>query len=128
MLEFKISRTAVKDNILASPYIIGIHEATYTETKGIWTIEPIVDDPHKALVDVETSLEVLLEVLSEEYFNTYDAFPAPQVIPTYGTTYRYTEQITSNVLTVINENKKKFTSPPQNACNCGPPKTFNQRN
>eukprot|EP00957_Ditylum_brightwellii_P032337 2449517-Ditylum_brightwellii.AAC.1 len=127
MLEFKISGTAVKDNILTPPYIDNIHETTYTETKGIWMIELIVEDLCKALVDVETSLNVLPEVLSKDHFNTYNVFPAAQVIPTYGTTYRYTEQITSNVLTIINENEKKSTTPPHNVWNCGLPKTFNHR-
>eukprot|EP00957_Ditylum_brightwellii_P042074 3187029-Ditylum_brightwellii.AAC.1 len=39
MLDFKISGTTVKDNILTSPYIINIHKSIYTGTKGIWTIE-----------------------------------------------------------------------------------------
>eukprot|EP00957_Ditylum_brightwellii_P041877 3171687-Ditylum_brightwellii.AAC.1 len=109
MLEFKFIRTTAKDNILMSSYIVDIHEMTYTETKGIWTIESTVEDLNKVLADIESSLEVLPEVLSKEYFNIYNAFPSPQVIPTYGTTYRYIEQITSNVFTVINENKKKLT-------------------
>eukprot|EP00957_Ditylum_brightwellii_P102527 7813799-Ditylum_brightwellii.AAC.1 len=77
MLDFKITGMTVKDNILTSPYIVDIHETTYTETKGIWTIKTIVEDPHKALADVELSLEVIPEVLSEEHFNTYNVFPAP---------------------------------------------------
>eukprot|EP00957_Ditylum_brightwellii_P064096 4862468-Ditylum_brightwellii.AAC.1 len=127
MLEFKISGTTTKDNILTSPYIVNIHEMTYTETKGIWTIKMTVDDLHKVLADIETSLEVLPEVLNKDYFNTYNTFPAPQVILTYGTPYRYTEKITSNVLTIINKNEKKFTLPPQNAWNCSPPKSTKQR-
>eukprot|EP00957_Ditylum_brightwellii_P144713 11024243-Ditylum_brightwellii.AAC.1 len=105
-----------------SPYIIDIHEITYTEIKGIWTIESTVQDLHKTLANVETSLKVLPEVLTKEYFNTYDVFPAPRVIPTYGTTYRYTAQITPNVLTIINENEKELTTPPQNVWNHGPGK------
>eukprot|EP00957_Ditylum_brightwellii_P169324 12887092-Ditylum_brightwellii.AAC.1 len=62
MLEFKIRGTTVKDNILTSPYIVDIHETTYTETKGIWTKELTVKDLHKVLADVETSLKVLPEV------------------------------------------------------------------
>eukprot|EP00957_Ditylum_brightwellii_P137618 10491816-Ditylum_brightwellii.AAC.1 len=127
MLEFKISGMTVKDNILTSPYIVDIHKTIYTETKGIWTIELMVDNLHKVLVDVETSFEVLPEVLSKDYFSTYNAFSVPQVILTYGTAYRYTEQIMSNVLTITNENKKKFTTPPQNAWNHGPSKTPKQR-
>eukprot|EP00957_Ditylum_brightwellii_P166995 12713122-Ditylum_brightwellii.AAC.1 len=61
MLDFKISGTTVRDNILASPYIVNIHEMTYTETKGIWTIEMMVEDLHKVLMDTETYLEVLPE-------------------------------------------------------------------
>eukprot|EP00957_Ditylum_brightwellii_P018031 1358903-Ditylum_brightwellii.AAC.1 len=61
MFDFKISGTTVKDNIHTSPYIINIHETTYTETKGIWTIEMMVEDLHKVLKDVETSLEVIPE-------------------------------------------------------------------
>eukprot|EP00957_Ditylum_brightwellii_P153858 11710905-Ditylum_brightwellii.AAC.1 len=82
----------------------------------------MVEDLHQALADVETSLAVLLDALGEEYFNKYDAFLASRVIPTYGTTYRYTEHITSDVLNIINENEKKFTTPPNNAWNRGPPK------
>eukprot|EP00957_Ditylum_brightwellii_P069807 5300729-Ditylum_brightwellii.AAC.1 len=77
MLEFKISGTTIKDNILTSPYIVNIHETTCTQTKGTWTIESTVEDLHKELVDAETSLEVLPEVSREDYFNTYDGFPAP---------------------------------------------------
>eukprot|EP00957_Ditylum_brightwellii_P122630 9351810-Ditylum_brightwellii.AAC.1 len=127
MLDFKISGMTVKDNILTSPYIIDIHEITYIKTKGIWTIDTMVEDLHKALKGVETPLEVLPEVLSEEYFNTCHVFPAPQVIPTYSTPYRYTEQIASNALSIINENEKKFITPPQNAWNQGPPKSNKQR-
>eukprot|EP00957_Ditylum_brightwellii_P054943 4163911-Ditylum_brightwellii.AAC.1 len=83
MLEFKISRSRVKDYILMSLYTADINETTYTETKGVWTIELTVKDLHKELVDIETSLKVLPGVLSKEYFNTYNKFPAPRVIPTY---------------------------------------------
>jgi hypothetical protein len=98
----------------------------FTINKGIWIIETTVEDLHKALVNVETSLEVLPDVLDAEYFNEFEAFPAPQVIPTYGTTYRYTEHITFNVSTSINENEKKYTSPPSNAWSRGPPKVTKQ--
>eukprot|EP00957_Ditylum_brightwellii_P002592 198950-Ditylum_brightwellii.AAC.1 len=86
-----------------------------------------VEDLYKTLKDIESSLEVFPEVLSEEYFNTYDEFPAPLVILTYSTSYRYTEQTMSNVLTIINENEKKFITPPQNMWNRGPPKSNKQR-
>eukprot|EP00957_Ditylum_brightwellii_P159804 12163639-Ditylum_brightwellii.AAC.1 len=98
-----------------SLFITHIHKITFTINKGIWTIETTVDDLHKALVDVETSLEVLPDMLDAEYFNKVEVFPAPWVIPMYGTTYKHTVQITSNVSTIINENEKKYTSPPSNA-------------
>ena len=53
MLHFKISRTTVKDNILMPPYIVNIHKTTYTESKGIGTMELTVEDLHKALADVK---------------------------------------------------------------------------
>eukprot|EP00957_Ditylum_brightwellii_P193214 14711923-Ditylum_brightwellii.AAC.1 len=49
MLDFKISSTTVKDNILTSPYIINVNEIMYTKTKGIWTINSTVEDIHKML-------------------------------------------------------------------------------
>eukprot|EP00957_Ditylum_brightwellii_P178771 13617364-Ditylum_brightwellii.AAC.1 len=105
-----------------SSFTADIHEATFTTYKSIWTIETTVENLHKALAEVKTSLEVLPDMLDAEYLNKFEAFPALQVIPTYGTTYKYTEQITSNVSTAIHENEKKYTSPPSNAWSRGPPK------
>eukprot|EP00957_Ditylum_brightwellii_P176025 13403745-Ditylum_brightwellii.AAC.1 len=65
-------------------------------------------------------------MLDTEYFNKFEAFPALRRIPMYGTTYKYTEQITSNVSTIMNENEKKYTSPPSNAWSRGPPKATKQ--
>eukprot|EP00957_Ditylum_brightwellii_P022454 1694592-Ditylum_brightwellii.AAC.1 len=98
----------------------------FTTSKGIWTIETTVEDLHKVLADVKALLEVLPDVLDSEYFNKFEAFPAPRVIPTYGTTYKYTEQITSNVPTLISENEKKYTSPSSNAWSRGLPKAIKQ--
>eukprot|EP00957_Ditylum_brightwellii_P142045 10822401-Ditylum_brightwellii.AAC.1 len=100
MLEQEVLESTVKENILMSPFIADIHEATFR------TIEKTVEDLDKVLADVETLLEVLPDVFVVEYFNKFEAFPALWVIPTYGTTYKYTEQITSNVSTVINEKRK----------------------
>eukprot|EP00957_Ditylum_brightwellii_P038164 2885662-Ditylum_brightwellii.AAC.1 len=60
-----------------SLFIVDIHEITYATSKGIWTIESTVEDLCKALANLETSLVVLPDVPSEEYFNKYDAFLAP---------------------------------------------------
>eukprot|EP00957_Ditylum_brightwellii_P206970 15350870-Ditylum_brightwellii.AAC.1 len=109
-----------------SPIIADINETTFTINKGIWTIETTMEDLHKALADVEKSLEVLPDVSDAEYFNKFEAFPALQMIPTYGTTYKYTEHITSNVPTIINENEKKYTSPSSNDWSRGPPKAIKQ--
>eukprot|EP00957_Ditylum_brightwellii_P111881 8532907-Ditylum_brightwellii.AAC.1 len=61
-----------------SSFIADIHKTTFTINKGIWTIETTVEDLHKALADVKTLLEALPDVLDAEYFNKFEAFPAPQ--------------------------------------------------
>eukprot|EP00957_Ditylum_brightwellii_P104538 7965382-Ditylum_brightwellii.AAC.1 len=94
MLEQEVVEPAVKENILISPFITDIHETTFTINKDA------------------------------EYFHKSKAFPAPWVIPTYGITYKYTEQITYDVSTIINENEKKC--PPSNAWSRGPPKAMKQ--
>eukprot|EP00957_Ditylum_brightwellii_P067861 5150851-Ditylum_brightwellii.AAC.1 len=78
MLEQEVSEFTVKENILTSPFIEDIHKTLFTINKGIWTIETTVEDLHKALTDVKTSLEVLPNMLDAEYFNKFEAFLALQ--------------------------------------------------
>eukprot|EP00957_Ditylum_brightwellii_P086398 6573820-Ditylum_brightwellii.AAC.1 len=59
MLTVDVSGKTVQDNILISLFIMDMHPTVYTDSKGIWTIESTVEDLHKALQDVETSLSVL---------------------------------------------------------------------
>eukprot|EP00957_Ditylum_brightwellii_P088528 6742587-Ditylum_brightwellii.AAC.1 len=78
-------------------------------------IESTAEDLHKALQDVETSLSVLPSVVSEEYFDTYPAFPVPHVIPQYVNSYKYTTKITSSVSNAENNDEKSYVAPPRNA-------------
>eukprot|EP00957_Ditylum_brightwellii_P134712 10270104-Ditylum_brightwellii.AAC.1 len=117
MLQHNISGKSVKDNILMSPFIIGIHQTKFMEPKGIWAVETTTEDLHKAIQDIKVLLELLPDILPGELFNSYDAFPAPRAIPSYGISYSYTERITSNVLTTINDNDKTYSKPPTNAWN-----------
>eukprot|EP00957_Ditylum_brightwellii_P108886 8306677-Ditylum_brightwellii.AAC.1 len=57
MLEQAVSESTVKENILMSLFIVNIHKTMFTINKGIQTIETTVEDLHKALADVKTSLE-----------------------------------------------------------------------
>eukprot|EP00957_Ditylum_brightwellii_P023645 1784575-Ditylum_brightwellii.AAC.1 len=78
MLNVKVSGKTVRDHILLSPFTVDMHPTVYMESKGIWTIESTIDDLHRALQDVETSLKVLLTVVPEAFFSKYQAFPMPQ--------------------------------------------------
>eukprot|EP00957_Ditylum_brightwellii_P106827 8149625-Ditylum_brightwellii.AAC.1 len=91
MLEQEVWESTAKENVVMSLFMADIHKTRFAINKGIWTIETTVEDLHKALADVKTLLEVLPDVLDVEYFNKFEAFPAPWVIPTYDTTYKYTE-------------------------------------
>eukprot|EP00957_Ditylum_brightwellii_P193030 14697037-Ditylum_brightwellii.AAC.1 len=126
MFEQEVPESTVKENVFMSPFIADVHKTMFTANKGIGSIETTVEDLHKALAYVEILLDALPDVLDAEYFNKFKAFPALQVISMYGTTYRYTEHIISNVSTVINENEKKYTSPPSNVWTRGPAKAAKQ--
>eukprot|EP00957_Ditylum_brightwellii_P063223 4799121-Ditylum_brightwellii.AAC.1 len=69
------------------------------------------EDLHKAILDVETLLDILPEVLPEELFNQFDTFPAPRVLPAYSTSYSYTAQIMFNVLTMSMTKTKIIVNP-----------------
>eukprot|EP00957_Ditylum_brightwellii_P071833 5460222-Ditylum_brightwellii.AAC.1 len=77
MLNVKVNRKTVRDNILLSPIIVDMHPMVYKDSKGVWTIESTVDDLYKALQDVETSLKLLPYVVPEEFFSNYPVFPMP---------------------------------------------------
>jgi hypothetical protein len=128
MLNVEVSGKTVRDNILLSPFIVDMHPTVYTESKGIWTIESTVDDLHRALQDVETSLKVLPTVVPEAFFSKYQAFPMPQVISQYGNSYKYTHKITASVSQENNSDNMSHVAPPRNAWNRGPPKTVRQNN
>eukprot|EP00957_Ditylum_brightwellii_P179853 13701054-Ditylum_brightwellii.AAC.1 len=81
MLSHDVSGKLVKENILASPFIIDLHQTKFTNNKCIWTIETTKEDLHQAIKDVETSLEVLTKALPKEMFNNFDAYPKPRIVP-----------------------------------------------
>eukprot|EP00957_Ditylum_brightwellii_P165270 12583384-Ditylum_brightwellii.AAC.1 len=56
MLEHDISESTVKDDMVMSPFIVDMHETSFTLNKGIYIIETTVEDLHKAIADCETSL------------------------------------------------------------------------
>eukprot|EP00957_Ditylum_brightwellii_P026591 2011180-Ditylum_brightwellii.AAC.1 len=111
-----------------SPFIVDIHQPKFTDTKGIWMIKTTKEGLYKAIQDVETLLELLPDILLNELFNLYNTFPAPRVIPSYGTLYLYTEKVTSNVATVLNNEDTTHSKSPTNAWNCGPPLMSSQQN
>eukprot|EP00957_Ditylum_brightwellii_P166394 12666420-Ditylum_brightwellii.AAC.1 len=100
-----------------SPFIVDMHLTVYTDSKGIWTIESTVEDLHKALQDVKTSLSALPLVVPDEYFETYSALPVPGAIPQYGNSYKYTAKFTSSVSNDVNNDEKSYVAPPRNAWN-----------
>eukprot|EP00957_Ditylum_brightwellii_P190557 14505398-Ditylum_brightwellii.AAC.1 len=114
---YNVSGNSVKDNILMSPFIVDIHQTKFIKTKGIWTIETTKEDLHKAIQDVETLLALLPEAFLNELFSMYDEFSTSRVIPSYGTLYLYTERITSNVSTALNNEDTTYSKPPTNAWN-----------
>eukprot|EP00957_Ditylum_brightwellii_P162152 12345929-Ditylum_brightwellii.AAC.1 len=71
MLDVNVSGKMVTDNILMSLFIVDMHLTVYSELKGIWTIKSTVEDLHKVLQDMETSLSALLSVVPDEYFEKY---------------------------------------------------------
>eukprot|EP00957_Ditylum_brightwellii_P165867 12628376-Ditylum_brightwellii.AAC.1 len=46
VLSVEISGKTVHKNILESPYVVDMHEMTYIDDKGIWTIETTKDTLH----------------------------------------------------------------------------------
>eukprot|EP00957_Ditylum_brightwellii_P042182 3194864-Ditylum_brightwellii.AAC.1 len=109
-----------------SPYIVDIHPSIYTAPKGIWTIEMTQKNLHKAIKDMELAVQVLPEAVPDEYFEKFDAFPLPRVIPLYGNVYKYTTQITTNV-PILNNDNKEYALPPKNAWSrCPPTKILNE--
>eukprot|EP00957_Ditylum_brightwellii_P133679 10192002-Ditylum_brightwellii.AAC.1 len=63
MLSHDLFRKLVQENILASPFMIDLHQTKFTNNKGIWTIKRTKEDLHQVIKDIETSLEVLVDVL-----------------------------------------------------------------
>eukprot|EP00957_Ditylum_brightwellii_P082089 6242119-Ditylum_brightwellii.AAC.1 len=124
MLNVDVSRKTVQDDILMSLFIMDMHPTVYTDSKGIWAIESTVEDLHKVLQDVKTSLSVLPSVVLDEYFNAYSAFSVPLVIPQYRSSYKYTAKIMSSVSNNVNNDEKSYVAPPQNTWNRGLPKTI----
>ena len=74
MLNVEVSGKTVRDNILLSPFIVDMHPTVYTESKGICTIESTVEDLHRALQDVETSVKVLPTVVPEGFSQNIKRF------------------------------------------------------
>eukprot|EP00957_Ditylum_brightwellii_P006143 464755-Ditylum_brightwellii.AAC.1 len=68
MLNVKVSRKTVQDNILLFPFIVDTYLTAYTDSKGIWAIESTAEDLYKALQDVETSLKALPSMVPENFF------------------------------------------------------------
>eukprot|EP00957_Ditylum_brightwellii_P039644 2999064-Ditylum_brightwellii.AAC.1 len=114
MLSHSLSRKLVKENILASPFIIDLHQTKFTNNKDIWTIKTTKVDLHQVIKDMETSLEVLVDALLKEMFNKFNVYPKPRTVPEYGTSYSYTARITSSILSMVNDEKKNYSKLPPN--------------
>eukprot|EP00957_Ditylum_brightwellii_P156941 11944483-Ditylum_brightwellii.AAC.1 len=69
---------------------------------------------HKAIEDVKLAIQALPSAMPNKYFEKFDAFPMPRVLPSYGNSYKYTAQITTYVLIPSNSDKE-YTVPPKNA-------------
>eukprot|EP00957_Ditylum_brightwellii_P202368 15329831-Ditylum_brightwellii.AAC.2 len=123
MLNVDVNRKTVQDSIVMFPFIVDVHLAIYTDSKGIWMIDSTAEDLYKVLQDIGTSLSVLPSVVPDEYFDTYSAFPAPCVIPQYCSSYKYTTKIMSSIYN-MNNDKKSYVTPLRNAWNRGLPKTI----
>eukprot|EP00957_Ditylum_brightwellii_P024044 1813258-Ditylum_brightwellii.AAC.1 len=82
----------------------------------------MVNNSHKAIEDVEMSLQSLPSVVLDKLFEQYDAFLMPQVISSYGNLYKYTAQIILSVSTTLNDMEQSHAAPPCNAWSQGPPK------
>eukprot|EP00957_Ditylum_brightwellii_P161688 12310145-Ditylum_brightwellii.AAC.1 len=120
MLEEIASNKTVKENMLMLWYIVDIHHLIHTESKGIWTIETTQKNLHKVIKDVELAIQALPAAIPKEYFEKFNAFPRPHVIPLYGNSYKYTTQITQNVLSPSDDDKENAL-PPKNAWSRGSP-------
>eukprot|EP00957_Ditylum_brightwellii_P048332 3668086-Ditylum_brightwellii.AAC.1 len=128
MLSHDVSRKSVKENTLVSPFIIDLHQTTFTNKKFIWIIKMTKEDLHQAIKEIETSLKALVGVFPKEMFNKIDAYPKPRIIPEYGISYSYTAHTISNMLTTVNDEKKNYSKLPPNTWSQGPPKTTTQKN
>eukprot|EP00957_Ditylum_brightwellii_P012867 972582-Ditylum_brightwellii.AAC.1 len=127
MLSYDSSVKSVKANILASPFIIDLHQTQFANNKGIWTIKTTKEDLHQAIKDVEMSLEVLADVLLDRMFNKFDTYPKPRIVLEYGTSDSYTARVMSNMSTTNNNETENYSKPPPNAWSQGPPKMTGQR-
>eukprot|EP00957_Ditylum_brightwellii_P205032 15341893-Ditylum_brightwellii.AAC.1 len=69
---------------------------------------------------MELAIQEMPAAVPEEYFEKFDAFPWPRVIPLYGNSYKYTTQITQNI-SIPSDDNKEYALPPKNAWSRGPP-------
>jgi hypothetical protein len=74
----------------------------FTNDMGFWIVDSMKENVHRAIEENTTLLEILSSIIDEEYFNMYEAFIAPYVVPSYGTSQTYASCIASNVVTMLN--------------------------
>eukprot|EP00957_Ditylum_brightwellii_P006862 519424-Ditylum_brightwellii.AAC.1 len=67
-IDFIISVKTLKENTLATPYVMDINHTAFTDEKGIWTVETTKENVHKAMQDVDNDLEVLQPVFPDLHF------------------------------------------------------------
>eukprot|EP00957_Ditylum_brightwellii_P156653 11922887-Ditylum_brightwellii.AAC.1 len=93
--------------MLMLPYIVDMHPLIYTASKGIWTVETTQKNLHEVIEDVELVIQALPAAVPEEYFENFDAFPQPRVIPSYGNSYKNMTQIAQNE-SILSDDDKEY--------------------
>eukprot|EP00957_Ditylum_brightwellii_P199358 15195645-Ditylum_brightwellii.AAC.1 len=122
----KVGKQTVKDMLIDGEIIINIKPTVFSDTKGMWIMEPTQDRVADA---IEQAKRVLLEITTKigvDHFGKFEHFCHPRVLVNFNKTTNHVKNTVKHVNKEVITPSTRHNLPPKNVWNNGAPNVYSQ--